>query len=158
MRAERKEGRVSPFERKPHASHTDSPRLATASERKIPRGAHVLRKSSDFETVLRSGCRIASASFVLRAAPNRITHARLGIIASRKIAARAVDRNRAKRLVREAFRAFAARLGNYDVTIQLRANLRSQMNDAVRAELNKLLDSFVRRSAVAIEKRPEVHE
>ena len=37
--------------------------------------------------------------------PTACTHARIGIIASKRVAPRAVDRNRAKRLVREVFRA-----------------------------------------------------
>ena len=107
----------------------------------------MLRKSTDFENVLRSGCRIVSPNFVLRATSNRMAYPRLGIIAGRKSAPRAVDRNRAKRLVREAFRALAPRLGTYDVTIQLRGNLRGDVNSAVREELHSLLERFIRRSA-----------
>jgi ribonuclease P protein component len=96
--------------------------------------------------VLRSGSRFASRNFVLRANLNACTHARLGIIAGRKVAARAVDRNRARRLIREAFRAALAHLGPYDVTVQLRGDLRSESNGDVRAELDKLLESAARLS------------
>lgn len=104
----------------------------------------ILRKSSDFEAVLRSGLRFASRNFVLRARANALAYARLGIIAGRKSAARAVDRNRGKRLIREVFRAARPGLGLYDVTIQLRTNLRSETNDSLRAELRKLLDGLAR--------------
>ena len=120
----------------------------------VPRSALVLRKSTDYEHVLRSGCRIVSPNFVLRATSNRMPYARLGIIAGRKSAPRAVDRNRAKRLVREAFRQAAARLGANDVTIQLRSNLRSAANSAVREELRKLLEHFIQRSTKSAAKRP----
>ena len=50
----------------------------------------------------------------------------LGIIAGKKAPPRAVDRNRGKRLVREAFRAAAADLGAYDVIVQLRSDLRAR--------------------------------
>lgn len=80
-----------------------------------------------------------------RAIPNSVEAPRLGLIAGRKAASRAVDRNRAKRLVREVFRAGAAAFGSFDVTIQLRSDLRGQNNEAVRTELRGLLDSLGRR-------------
>jgi len=99
--------------------------------------------------VLSTGWRLASRNFVLRAGPNKLLHARLGIIAGKKVAARAVDRNRAKRLIREAFRAAAANLGPYDVTLQIRTNLRGELNETVRAELAKLLESLALRTTAA---------
>ena len=111
----------------------------------------MLRKSSDFERVLRSGYRSTSANFVLRGVRNTEAHPRLGIIAGRKTAPRAVDRNRAKRLIREVFRKFANRLGTQDVAIQLRGDLRRHVNEAIREELHSVFESFVRR----LEKTPD---
>lgn len=105
----------------------------------------MLRQRSEFEAVLQSGMRMASRNFVARARANGTVEPRLGIIAGRKAAARAVDRNRGKRLIREAFRAAAASLGAYDVTVQLRNDLRSQMNSSVRAELGTLFETLARR-------------
>jgi ribonuclease P protein component len=109
--------------------------------------ASVLRDRSVFEAVLRTGCRISSRNFLLRAQANELTHARLGMIAGKKVAARAVDRNRAKRLIREAFRAAAAGLGAVDVTVQLRSDLRRESAQAVRGELGKLLEKLAARGA-----------
>ena len=130
-----------------NASDAEKPSGSAKRQPGVPRGAHVLRKATDFENVLRSGCRMVSPNFVLRAASNDMAYSRLGIIAGRKSAPRAVDRNRAKRLVREAFRTAAPRLGTHDVTIQLRGNLRDAANSAVRQELQTLLERFVRRTA-----------
>jgi ribonuclease P protein component len=129
------------------APDTEKPTPSGRRQCDTARGAHVLRKSADFENVLRSGCRIVSPNFVLRATSNRMAYPRLGIIAGRKSAPRAVDRNRAKRLVREAFRELTPRLGTHDVTIQLRGNLRADANGAIREELHGLLERFIRRSA-----------
>jgi ribonuclease P protein component len=107
---------------------------------------HVLRSGADFESVLRSGLRLASPNFVLRARANAVGIPRLGIIAGRRAASRAVDRNRGKRLIREAFRSARAAIGAYDVTIQLRTDLRKDLSSAVRSELCGLLDALVRRS------------
>jgi ribonuclease P protein component len=126
-------------------------RSEKAGERRVPRAAQVLRKASDFERVLRTGHRIASKNFVLRGVRNTEAYSRLGIIAGRKTAPRAVDRNRAKRLIREVFRQFVRRLGTQDVAIQLRGDLRRHVNDAVREELHSVFENFVRR----LEKTPD---
>ena len=76
--------------------------------------------------------------------PNGLAHARIGIIAAKRIAPRAVDRNRAKRLVREMFRATRHRLSGIDVVVQLR---RWSPNGAVaaRADLARLLEELAAR-------------
>lgn len=75
-----------------------------------------------------------------------MAHARLGIIAGRKVAPRAVDRNRGKRLVREVFRSASATLGAYDIAVQLRTDLRAELNESLRAELRRLLETALRRT------------
>lgn len=73
------------------------------------------------------------------ARPNGLSQARIGIIASKKVAAHAVDRNRAKRLVREAFRAWRHRLRGIDVVVQLRRCPARGTQATLRAEIAKLL-------------------
>jgi ribonuclease P protein component len=106
----------------------------------------VLRDRSVFEEVLQTGCRITSRNFVLRARPNALPYPRLGIIAAKKVAARSVDRNRGKRLIREAFRTARENVGAMDVTVQLRNDLRRMTPAGVRLELGELLDKLAARS------------
>ena len=108
--------------------------------------ASVLRERAAFEAVLRSGCRIPSRNFVLRARPNELGHARLGIIAGSKAVPRAVDRNRGKRLIREAFHLAALGLGAFDVTVQLKSDLRRESAATVRQELKDILEKLARRA------------
>ena len=51
---------------------------------------------------------------------NALTRSRLGIVVSKKVAPRAVDRNRIKRLVRETFRRDRWQLGNNDLVVMAR--------------------------------------
>jgi ribonuclease P protein component len=111
-----------------------------------------MRQRADFEALLRTGARFTSRNFVVRAGPNGQPHARLGIIAGKKAAARAVDRNRAKRLIREVFRMVSGDLASLDIAVQLRNDLRVELNRTVRDELAELLETLVRR--IASERAP----
>jgi len=89
--------------------------------------------------VLAAPFRRSGLGFVLKASTNQLTGARLGLIAGRRAARRSVDRNRAKRLAREAFRAVRDKLPALDLVLQLRNDLRRRGSAEVRGELDKLL-------------------
>jgi ribonuclease P protein component len=86
-----------------------------------------LRGSSDFEKVYRTGKRYEGYFLTAFVLPNTFTHHRLGITASRKALGKAVDRNRAKRLLRETFRVTSTRLDllqqKYDWVLNARRTL-----------------------------------
>jgi ribonuclease P protein component len=63
-----------------------------------------LRDSRDFQIVYRSGKRYEGHVVTAFVLPNKLGYHRLGITASRKAVGNAVQRNRAKRLLRETFR------------------------------------------------------
>ena len=63
-----------------------------------------LRTSEDFQKVYRKGKRYEGALMTAFVLPNNLSHNRFGITASRKAIGNAVQRNRAKRLLRETFR------------------------------------------------------
>lgn len=77
--------------------------------------------------------------FGLRAGSNALPNARLGLIAGRKAARRAVDRNRAKRLARAIFQALRPGLPALDIVLQLKSDLRKSRNAEIRAELERLI-------------------
>ena len=62
-----------------------------------------LRGSRDFQNVYRRGKRYDGVLITAFVLPNRLSHNRFGITASRKALGNAVERNRAKRLLRETF-------------------------------------------------------
>jgi ribonuclease P protein component len=63
-----------------------------------------LRRSGDFKRVYQRGRRYDGFLITAFVLPNDQPNNRLGVTVSRKTANRAVDRNRAKRLIRETFR------------------------------------------------------
>ena len=68
------------------------------------RGRRLLRRRQ-FDEVLQSpAVRMRRGALVLAARPNDRAGARLGLIVGKRLLRRAVDRNRAKRVIREAFR------------------------------------------------------
>ena len=88
--------------------------------------------------MLRSGRRFASRNFVLRAQPERAA-ARAAGHHRRKESRRARSRpqSRANGSSAKRFARASASLGPYDVTIQLRSDLRGELNERVRAELGE---------------------
>lgn len=108
-----------------------------------------LTRAEDYRAILGARCRLSGAVSLVRVLPNNRPLARLGVIVSRKVARRAVDRNRYKRLVREAFRAAQPQMPMVDIVFQQKGDLRKQNNHEVRNELDRLLCESVKRFANA---------
>jgi ribonuclease P protein component len=102
-----------------------------------------LRGSNDFQKVYRQGKRydgVLMTAFVL---PNNLSHDRLGVTASRKALGNAVQRNRAKRLLKETFRvkrpSLSGLLQRYDWVINAKRRLPSFKVTAVIEEFERLI-------------------
>lgn len=61
-------------------------------------------KTDEFSSVFRLRPAQKTAHFVLYTRPNTLSHARLGVVAAKRFAPRAVTRNTIKRVTRELFR------------------------------------------------------
>ena len=61
--------------------------------------------------------------------------ARLGVVIAKRVAARAVDRNRFKRVTRETFRHAAAALAGFDVVVVAKPEVLALEPTAVREAL-----------------------
>ena len=96
-----------------------------------------------FESVLRHGRRVEGLYLQLIVAPAPATGGRIGYIIGRKVASRAVDRNRIRRKLREAVRAQPAATHEHDVVLRVtRARNRAEQ-DAAALEAARLLAELV---------------
>lgn len=100
-----------------------------------------LRSTTDFERVRRDGRSYAHPLVVLVAARGRAAQpaTRVGFTAGRSVGT-AVKRNRAKRLLREAYRSLAAEVApDWDLVLIARAPIVEHKMPEVRAALAQLL-------------------
>ena len=81
------------------------------------------------------------------ARPNGLEQARIGIVASKKTAPRAVDRNCVKRMVREAFRRCRGSLDGLDVVVRLKRCPPRGSRTQARNELLRLFTELGSRKA-----------
>ena len=101
--------------------------------------ANRLRKPSEFKRVYGQGKRFDGRLMTVFLLPSETEFQRLGITASKKGIGNAVQRNRAKRLLRETFRLSKTELdelqGKYDWVLNARRGL-------LRVKLEKPLQDF----------------
>jgi ribonuclease P protein component len=100
-----------------------------------------LRRAADFRAVFSKGRTFSSGNFVVRVRPNGQQIARLGTIVAKKLLSRAVDRNRVRRGMREAFRQRHSALAGLDVVVRLRTG--AVPGAPLDRELAAILDKVV---------------
>lgn len=113
-----------------------------------------LRRSSEFQFVYKTGNRIQSEFMTVFFVANDAAVQRLGITASRKGIGKAFARNRAKRLLREAFRLnraeFETLSKSYDWVFNARRRLLKVKMEAALQDLKRVI-AEVRKSEVQSE-------
>jgi ribonuclease P protein component len=115
----------------------DSGPPATPARLFLPRETRVVRKS-DFERAWKHGSRARGEKLLVVAAENGLPLARIGLSVGKKVWKRAVDRNRARRLFREAFRLTRHELPAGHDYILVPASNQKPTLDAVKRELARL--------------------
>lgn len=104
----------------PDATNEPAPSGASPKPRlRFPRSARVIH-AKEFDRVMREGRRMGDAALTLRVIRNHLAYTRLGLVVGKRFGG-AVARNRAKRIIREAFRLTRPRLPHgWDIAVQPR--------------------------------------
>jgi ribonuclease P protein component len=93
-----------------------------------------------FGPVLHGARKLRGRFAVLHVVPAPQGASRLGIALTRRLLPLAVDRNRVKRLAREAFRRHVARQAGLDCVLMLRERIAREQHAAFAIEVGELLD------------------
>jgi len=97
-----------------------------------------LRKQSEFERVFGYGKSLGGSTVAFYFAPNDLKYARAGFIVSKKVCRKAVERNRAKRLMREVFRLNKHRLKPVDIVFIARKGIKGKKFQDVERDFLRL--------------------
>lgn len=129
-------GSEGPSGQGPRASDAVSAGSDGISGLGFPRSLRLL-KSREFALVFREGFASKDRYFTLIARRNGTGQPRLGLAVSRKVAPKAVVRNRLKRLIRESFRIHRSELRDMDIVAMARTA-------AVTTDNERLYESLAR--------------
>jgi ribonuclease P protein component len=105
---------------------------------RLPKGAR-LRKPAEFRRVYAEGRRFEGRFMTAFIAPSDTSFQRFGVTASKKAIGKAHDRNRAKRLIREAFRLSKAELNELNTKFDWVLNARRSL---LKVKLEEPLAEF----------------
>ncbi len=100
-----------------------------------------IRQSKEFEAAFRHKA-ITNKWFAIHLVDSKHNIARLGMVVSKRIIPLSVNRNIAKRLIRECFRLNAAKLPALDFIVRIKRKLSNEsVNEAKNALLQLMLNS-----------------
>ena len=101
-----------------------------------------LLKKIDYNYVFEQAKKIVCAELTVLYRKNNLNYPRLGLAISKKIVAKAHDRNRIKRLIRESFRT--EQLPAVDMIFLARTGLKERTNTEINANLSTIWEQLIK--------------
>ncbi|MCK9577927.1 ribonuclease P protein component [bacterium] len=102
-----------------------------------------LKKKKDFENVFTEGKTAKSRYFFLKTLKTNSIDSRIGFIVSKKVSKKAVERNRVKRLFREAVRLDIARIKpGYDLVFIVLNSVKEKELTEIKKEVEFILGKY----------------
>jgi ribonuclease P protein component len=99
-----------------------------------------LLNKSDYDNVFNQAKKMVNSEFIVLYRENTVGHARLGLALSKKMIAKAHDRNRLKRILRETFRRRC--LPAVDIVILARNGVAKVKNSIIIDRLSTVWDKL----------------
>lgn len=99
-----------------------------------------LLKKGDYDNVFNQAKKLVTSDFIVLYRNNTVGHARLGLALSKKAIAKAHDRNRVKRMLRETFRM--RHLPAVDIVVLAKHGVANVQNSIMIAKLGKVWDKL----------------
>ncbi|KAA3628139.1 MAG: ribonuclease P protein component [Proteobacteria bacterium] len=109
----------------------------------FPRRIRLL-SAHDYQRVFAQPERSSDTVLSVLARTNTLGYARLGMAISRKVAPKAHQRNRIKRVIRESFRHLSLELTGIDFVVMARTGVIHRTNNEIRASIEHHLQRLVR--------------
>lgn len=120
-----------------------SPSASIAGDHRFPRSARLLT-GKDYGLVFRRNRRYTDRYWTILVTCTSSSDARLGLAIAKKRAKRAVDRNRLKRIAREAFRHHRSSLPGHQLVVMNRDAAATAEPAALRQAMDRLLSTMAR--------------
>jgi ribonuclease P protein component len=108
---------------------------------------HRFAARGSFGVVLRGSRKLRGRYATIHVAPGFSGQSRLGVALTRRLIARSVDRNRVKRLVRDAFRRHVVKQAGLDCVVSLRQKFDASNAAPIVNEIRELFDQLARNEA-----------
>ena len=103
---------------------------------------HRFSVQGSFGAVLRGSRKLRGHHAVLHVAPGHAGASRLGVALTKRLVPASADRNRVKRLVREAFRRHELKSAGLDCVVALRQRFDAAQEGSLLAEIRALFDQL----------------
>ena len=102
--------------------------------------SHRLLNKADYDYVFEQAKKIITKDFIVLFRKNNLGYARLGLALSKKMIAKAHDRNRIKRLLREGFRQ--SHLPAVDMVFLAKSGIATETKSGMTSRLSKLWEQL----------------